>query len=234
MKYLFLFLLSIFALLSVGQVEIATVEVTAFKKKTIDTTFGIDVSRYQGKINWSKVDSNITFVIFKATEGTNIVDSRFKSNWDSCNKIKGAYHFFRPQVSGREQAKKYLSIVSLNSGNIVPVIDVEMTHYWIKKKNRSKGANNLLQYVKYIEEKTGQVPLIYTTGAFWNNYIAPYYPDKEHPLWVADYRKKIEPKIPKDMTEWIIWQYTNRGKISGIKVFVDKNICKNISTIIIN
>lgn len=231
MKRIILFIFLGLSLLTSAQVEIATVEVTAFRRSKPDTIWGIDVSRYQGKIDWLKVDTNIKFVICKATEGTKIVDAKFNYNWENCNLIKGAYHFFRPQLSGKEQAKKYLSVISLESGNIIPIIDVEMTPYWRLKKNRSKGVKNLLQFVNFIESEIGIAPLIYTTGSFWNNYVSPYYPDKEHLLWVADYRKNPEPKTPHDMNDWIIWQFTNRGKISGIKNFVDKNVCKDIKSI---
>ncbi len=192
---------------------------------------GIDISHHQGHIEWNKIDTTIDFVICKSTEGSKFIDYKFEHNWKNIKGIKGCYHFFRPQISGKEQAKRYLSVINLEVGNIIPIVDVEMTPYWRIKKNRVKGVKNLLQFVSYIENETGEIPLIYTTGSFWNNYISPYYPDKDHLLWVADYRKKSEPKTPNDMDDWVIWQFTDRSKISGINTLVDKNICKDIKSI---
>ena len=170
------------------------------------------------------MDSNISFAICKASEGVKIVDSKFSYNWENCKLIKGAYHFFRPQFSGDAQGKIFLSIVPFDSGNIVPVIDVEMTSYWNRLKNRKKGAENLSKMVSYIEEQTGETPIIYTTTHFWDKYVRPYYTMKG-PLWIADFRNG-DPQTPKDKTDWVIWQFCI-NRVKGINKKVDKNICIN-------
>lgn len=191
---------------------------------------GIDVSYYQGTIDWAKIDTTVSFVICKATEGITKIDPKFNYNWQNCPLIKGAYHFFRPQYSGIDQAKLFLSVALVDSGNIMPVIDVEMTKSW--KDDPKKGAKNLTEMVEYIEKTIGITPIIYTSGHFWNLYVSPHYVDKCHIIWVADYRKIEEPKSPEN-TDWTIWQYSDKGTVSGIDGYVDKNICKNIESILI-
>lgn len=210
---------------------LSTVEVVS-TKVTTDTIYGIDVSYYQEKVDFSKIDSTIKFVIIKVSEGGNKIDSKFKYNWNNCHLIKGGYHFFRPQVSGITQAKLFLSQLQLDSGNIRPVIDVEHTRYWNIKKNRKIGVKHLKQMINFIKNETGVEPIIYTTGFFWNDFILPHY-DGVHTLWVADYRKVNEPSTPINMN-WSIWQFTCKAKVSGIKTKVDLNICLNIDEILIH
>src|SRR5690606_30109782 len=98
------------------------------------TIYGIDVSYYQGKIDWPKVKAmeedgvKVTFAFIKATEGLLSVDPYFQRNWREAPKagIKvGAYHFFRPKKSGLWQANFFLQTVSLEKGDLPPVVDIE-------------------------------------------------------------------------------------------------------------
>ena len=79
---------------------------------------GIDVSRYQGEVDWEKVlAQDIDFIFMKATEGETIVDVQFQTNWQKLSELKarkGAYHFFRPTVSSIEQAKHFTKVVKLS------------------------------------------------------------------------------------------------------------------------
>lgn len=228
-KLCLLMILTILTLFSDAQIVLQTVDIIATKPN--DTIYGIDVSFYQGKIDFTKIDSTIKFVIIKVSEGSSRIDPKFKYNWTNCNFIKGGYHFFRPQVSGITQAKLLLSQLDLDTGNIRPIIDVEHTPYWNIKKHRKIGVKNLKQMIDYIKEQTGLEPIIYTGGYFWNSFIAPYY-GGVHTLWIADYRNK-QPNTPLNM-DWIIWQFTCKAKIPGIKTKVDKNICVNLNEILID
>jgi len=224
MKVLATTLLILISLLVKSQITIGPVNVVSFKTKKIDSIYGIDVSYYQGKIDWTKIDTNIKFAIIKSSEGIRRTDNRFKYNWDSCKIIKGGYHFFRPQYSGEQQGKLFLSLVK--SYNIRPVIDVEYTPYWILKSNRKKSVKNLIKMIDYVKKETGYKPIIYTSVNFWTNYVKPSHKES-YTFWLADFRKK-----PTTM-DWSIWQYTCQGKVSGIKPKVDKSITYNINTLLV-
>ncbi|MBL0015595.1 MAG: hypothetical protein IPP17_03940 [Bacteroidetes bacterium] len=92
---------------------------------------GIDVSRYQGKIEWAKVkQAGIRFAFIKATEGTDYVDPYFAVNWDEAKDkgiARGAYHFFRPAQDGKAQAEHFLKQVKWTKGDLPPVLDLEVT-----------------------------------------------------------------------------------------------------------
>jgi GH25 family lysozyme M1 (1,4-beta-N-acetylmuramidase) len=71
-------------------------------------------------------------------------------------------------------------------------------------------------------------PIIYTNAGFWNKYVAPHLKglEKDYHLWIADYRLRDEPKVPKGWDDWTIWQHSCRGNVYGIQNEVDLNICK--------
>ena len=209
------------------QVMFKDVNIISFRTPKIDTIYGIDVSVYQRKIEWSKIDTTIKFAIIKASEGINRVDKRFKFNWDSCRITKGGYHFFRPQFSGEKQGKLFLSLITTDSGSIIPVIDVEYTPYWLGKKNRKKAIKNLSAMVEFLSNESGIDPIIYTSVGFWNKYIVPNY-TFNNKIWIADFRNQGPPNIV-----WSIWQYTCRSRVSGIGPLVDKNITYNIDTLLV-
>lgn len=217
-------------LLSFSQVVLKQVDIIDYKQNKFDIIYGIDVSRFQGKINWSIIDTSLTFAIIKVSEGISLVDNRFLQNWNGCNLIKGGYHFFRPQRSGAQQAKLFLANLHIDYGNIKPVIDVEYTHLWSVKKKRSLYVNNLKDMIDYITKEIGCAPIIYTNENFWLNYIQPYY-NGSHEFWLADYRRK---SVMSSELNWFIWQYTCKGRVKGIIGFVDKNLMtKKIEDILI-
>jgi lysozyme len=106
MKNLLIIFFLLFSLSSYSQSSLREVEIVS-QRKHIDTIQGIDISVYQGKIDWPNIDTNVRFIIIKASEGIARTDNRFKYNWENCNIVKGGYHFFRPQFSGKNQQGRY-------------------------------------------------------------------------------------------------------------------------------
>jgi len=91
---------------------------------------GIDISHHQSYINWDTVASQpIDFAFVKATEGETFSDSLFSYNWNEMSRVeikRGAYHFFRPNISVENQAKNFIDQVDLKEGDLPPVLDVEV------------------------------------------------------------------------------------------------------------
>ena len=184
---------------------------------------GIDVSRYQGEVEWEKVIAQgIDFVFIKATEGNTLVDSQFQSNWQQLSDLKvrkGAYHFFRPTVSPIEQAKHFSKLVEMDYGDLPPVLDIEITD-GVSKSTLINGAKS---WIKIVESNFGMKPIIYTSQKFYNTYLEGHFDD--YPLWIARYNNYAEPAI-NGTNHWSFWQYGNRGKIEGIEGDVDFNVFK--------
>lgn len=181
---------------------------------------GIDVSHHQKAIIWDSIaNSHINFVFVKASEGITLQDSLFQYNWASIKRIglhRGAYHFFRPGYSGKEQANNFLNQVDLEPGDLAPVLDVEV----MDGVNNVKLLKEMYAWIYHVEIATGIKPIIYTNQKFYNDHIAGYFED--YPLWIARYNTKTPYLV--DDRQWNFWQYGNRGRIKGIEGDVDFNV----------
>ena len=180
---------------------------------------GIDVSHHQNHIDWKIVgkQKTIKFVFIKATEGISKLDQKFKTNWDDSksNRIKrGAYHYFRPQVSGFEQAKFYLSVVNFKKGDLYPVLDLEEN----PDSKKALFYKEVDAWLNTVELATGKKPILYASKKYYTSYLEERYPN--HELWVANYKTIKSPLNGK----WKFWQHTERAKILGISGRVDQNV----------
>ena len=152
---------------------------------------GLDISKYQGNINWSEVEKmesegvKLEFAICKVTEGSNKVDRKWKRNLKSIRNTKvilGTYHFFRADKDAVWQAKNFLQYYSYKKGDIPPALDLETTENQSKEIIQTKA----LQFLNYLENETGVVPMIYTNVDFYNAYFSEEKFEK-YPVWIAHY-----------------------------------------------
>ena len=104
---------------------------------------GIDISHYQGKIDWGRLLQNkqtatpLHFIFMKATEGGDHNDTTFEANFVNARNhgfIRGAYHFYIPGTDALKQADFFIRTVKLDSGDLPPVLDVEVTGRKEKKE----------------------------------------------------------------------------------------------------
>lgn len=100
-----------------------------------DVAFGIDVSQYNGKIDWSEVRHQsktkdpIEFVIIRSTVGVD-KDIRYDKNYKEAKEqgfVVGSYHYFRPNENSTRQFKNFKNVIHLEKGDILPVVDIEVT-----------------------------------------------------------------------------------------------------------
>ncbi len=179
---------------------------------------GLDVSHFQGDIDWRKVkESGITFAIMKASEGLTEVDPKFTTNWSgalSAGLVRGAYHFFRPEDDALAQAQHYIKTVQLQAGDLVPVIDIEV----IDSASILAIDAGVKRWLQYVEQATGVKPMIYSDLSFLNSDLESGF--GEYPLWIAEYTSK-EPQVPAAWRKWQIWQYSQSGTVPGIDGAVD-------------
>jgi lysozyme len=186
---------------------------------------GIDVSSYQGRIDWSKVkemhedEVHISFAFIKATEGVVIVDPYFQRNWREAPKagvICGAYHYFRPKVSGKWQAIFFLQNVKTEKGDLPMAVDVEELNGIAPAKMREE----LKAFLKYVEAKTKIKPIIYSGLKFYQDNLDGYFDD--YTLWIAHY---YQPQLNiGSSTKWRFWQHSDKAKVNGISHVTDFNV----------
>ncbi|WP_328907508.1 lysozyme [Streptomyces sp. NBC_00234] len=202
---------------------------------TMDTSGvqGIDVSHWQGAINWGSVKAaGIDFAYVKATEGTSFKDSRFSANYTgsyNAGLIRGAYHFARPNASnGATQAGYFASNGGgwSKDGKTLPgVLDIEHNPsgamcYGLSTTQMRTWVNDF--YTTYKARTTRDV-VIYTTASWWNTCTGNWTGmSTKAPLWVAHWGTS-SPTIPSGFPTWTIWQYTATGRVSGVAGDVDRN-----------
>lgn len=184
---------------------------------------GIDISHHQATIDWADVkkmrDKNIKigFTYIKATEGISNVDDCYRKNWFRAKEAglpRGAYHFFIASKSGRAQAESFIETVTLEKGDLPPVLDIEQTNGASVTDIQERTRDFLVAIEKQYKVK----PIIYTNVDFYNNFLTGKF--DEYPLWVAHYLVKDKPSIDR---KWVFWQHSKTGRVNGIDAPVDFN-----------
>jgi len=184
------------------------------------TTKGIDVSTYQGVIDWNKVKGGgIVFAFARVSDGINSPDAQFLTNWTNMKTrvLRGTYQFFRPSQDPIMQADLVLSKLAaaggLDDSDLPPVLDFET----LDGQTSAVAAQKAQQWLTYIEDQLGRRPIVYsgnnlasTTGTKFSTY----------PLWLPNYTTMC-PLLPAGWAEWTIWQNSSTGAIPGITGNVD-------------
>lgn len=188
---------------------------------------GVDVSSYQGEIDWEVLSSqNISFAFIKATEGSSFVDAYFAYNYEEARKTDlavGAYHFFSYDSPGAAQAENFINTVTPHTSMLPPVIDLEF--YGEKEKNpptREDVSVQLKAMLNILEEHYKQKPILYATEKSYALYLKNDY--AEYDIWIRNVLTK--PKLS-DNREWKFWQYTNRKRLKGYigkEKYIDVNV----------
>ncbi len=181
---------------------------------------GIDVSYYQGTINWTSVkNAGYSFAFARVSDGTGTIDSKFAANWSgikSAGMVRGVYQFFRPNQDAAAQANLLLSkIGTLGAGDLPPVIDVEVTG----GVSGSTVVSQVKIWLDIVRKATGKTPIVYTAKYFWDalpntSSLGPV------TLWVANWGVS-SPALPNLWSTWTFWQYSATGSVPGISGDVD-------------
>ncbi|MBI5490086.1 MAG: hypothetical protein HY905_22320 [Deltaproteobacteria bacterium] len=187
------------------------------------TLQGIDISYYQGTIDWDAVAADgIDFAFIRVSDGVGFEDPEFDRNWAEAARVgiaRGVYQFFRPGQDPVAQADLLISRMgALGPGDMPPVADVEDAD----GESAATIAANLAIWMDRVEAAIGRPPIIYTGLYFWRDSVggADF---AEHPLWIANWGVSC-PNIPDPWTDWLFWQDSASGSIAGISGDVDTDI----------
>ena len=177
------------------------------------TLRGVDVSSYQGSINWATVKAHgISFGFAKATEGLTIADSTFHANWSgmkAAGVVRGAYHFFHPNESATAQADFVLKTVgTLEAGDLPIVLDFEV----LDGVSEATAVADALTFLKTVSSASGKTAILYMSSGF----LGGSYPALDaYTLWVANYGVSC-PHMPPGRSSWAFWQDSESGSVTGI------------------
>ena len=187
---------------------------------------GIDVSRYQKRIDWASVASaGKRFAYIKATEGGDHVDERFLENWVGAQRAglaRGAYHFMYWCRPADQQAAWFRQVVPQDPSALPPVLDLEW-HPDSKKcptrVSKEKALDMARTLLTAMEQHTGKRPIIYTDLNFHRDVLVGEL--RDYPHWIRS--TAAEPREKYGDRTWTMWQFTTTGRVPGIVGDVDRN-----------
>lgn len=197
---------------------------------------GIDVSKWQGDVDWDAVAStSVRFVIMRATIGNTATKARFVdpryeeylAGATANGLVVGAYHRANVGLADGDatrEANFFVDNAQIANGDVLPVLDIEDAHGltvgelqdWVRT------------WVKRVYARTGVRPMLYTSPNFWRVNMGDtiWFADRGYPLWIADWRGNTAPEVPAANwggQGWTFWQWTSKGTVAGITTEVDRD-----------
>lgn len=181
---------------------------------------GLDVSHYQGRIDWERVgrEGGVSYVYCKATEGARYYDDTHTYNITMAHKYGlkvGSYHYYRPTVDIDLQLANLTSHVKADEQDLVPMIDIEED----RGVTEAQFIADLVEFVRKVERYYGRKPLLYTGEYFYNRHFQGMFQDHQ---WMIARYSNSQPTL-KDGKRYLMWQYSDKGNIPGIRGMVDRS-----------
>ena len=188
---------------------------------------GIDVSAWQGKIDWKTVaDYGMGFAILRITEAGNVVDSQFENNLAGCNKYNipvGVYKYSYAMTIAEIQREARKVVSTLNGRRIqCPVfLDLEYNN---QRSLGSESVHKMADAFRESVEAAGYKFAIYCNVDWYENVICSHL--KKYDFWIARYPANddgwLQERLRPDFG--VGWQYSSKAKIPGISGTVDRNV----------
>jgi lysozyme len=213
--------------------------------KAATPTEGIDISHWQGEIDWTEVAAaGKAFAFMKASEDIDFVDGTYvlnRARARAAGLVTGAYHFAQPDRSlgdAEAEADHFLATAAIADGDLPPVLDLERANgltpaelqAWVKA------------YLERIRLRTGVRGVVYTSPNFWSRNMggtAWFATNGYRVVWVAHWTTDPAPRVPASDWAgfgWTFWQYTSSGSVAGItgRVDLDRFAGTDVSSVVID
>ena len=176
----------------------------------------IDVSTWQGVIDWEKAKTSIDGAILRCGYGTKGKDGQFERNASECERLGipycvYLYSYAKTKLDAKAEAKNILSLISGKKITLPVYLDCEQA-------GTESFAYSACKIVGDEIEKAGYKFGVYANLSWWNNYLAIL--GNTYTKWIAQYNKKCTYNGKYDM-----WQYTSSATVLGISGRVDMNEC---------
>jgi lysozyme len=187
---------------------------------------GIDVSWYQKDIDWQAVKrAGTRFAFIKATEGGDLLDRRFRENWEEARAAgvpRGAYHFVFWCRPAKDQVRWFIRNVPKEQDALPPVLDVEWSHKTsCQRPSAEKARAKMREMLRAFEAHYGKKPVIYTDINFHEDVLEGTTEFDHYPFWIRSVAAK--PKERYGDRPWEFWQFTATGRVPGVVGDVDRN-----------
>lgn len=189
---------------------------------------GFDCSHFN-TINWKTLPDIFKFCFIKGAQGLTYHDPAFQTNWKAA-KDKGlevgTYDFWVANADPAAQADNFLNrgvdwslpgqlppVIDIeNQVGATPVISAQLDRYILD--NKTKCRDNALRLLEIVATRTGKTPIVYCSPNFLNEYLGDSVSFSKYGLWIAGYQDRV-PHLPAGFTNWLFWQYSERGTQQG-------------------
>jgi lysozyme len=192
-------------------------------------TEGVDVSQFQGTVNWSRVAAaGKRFAMVRASAGSLTADPKYSANRAGA-KAAGlkvaAYHFANPDSKPGDattEADWFLSLAKPTHGDLLPVLDLEVTNGLSTAQMQTWA----MTWLERVRSKLGVRAMIYTSPNFWATKMGnstAFAQAGYTVLWIANWGVST-PAVPAanwSGNGWTFWQYSSCGHVNGISGCVD-------------
>ncbi len=191
---------------------------------------GIDVSKWNLEMNWSIAKAaGAKFAFVRAgsisTAAACYTDRQFIRNARIAPEYMpiGFYWYFRPQFNAEKQADYFCELIQQKDYKLQPVLDLETDGYETPAQITKSAGDFALR----VNQNLGVLPILYSRGAWLNQYTVPDPLLKILNLWIARYTSKKKPwgnilpwpdwpgVKPRDFNEWLFWQFSAKGNGRG-------------------
>ncbi len=179
---------------------------------------GIDVSSYQGDVDWKKVKAaGVLFAFARVSDGADTVDPKLAANLAGMKRaglLRGAYQYFRASADWKAQADLMLAALRKGRGvELPPVVDVETDD----GQKPELLQQRLRAWLRRVEKRARKRPIIYTSPAMSEKLGGRF---GSFRLWIAHYQVEC-PTVPDGWTRWHFWQHSQTGRVPGVLGDVD-------------
>lgn len=181
----------------------------------------IDVSEFQGSIDWERVKaSGVQGAIIRCSVGLDYIDTKFARNVEECLRLGlhvGAYHFSWAGTADYaiKEAEKFIGLCKNYKFDLPLYYDIEKGDKTPRTTTAQLTTEAFINRCKELGYKVG----VYANLDYFNNYLDPV-KLKDYPLWIAQYYSRLTHKNPELFG---MWQYTSTGRVDGISGNVDLN-----------
>jgi lysozyme len=187
--------------------------------------YGIDVSNYQGQIDWNAVRRDgIRFAYMKATEGGDFTDAHFAANWAGAGAAgvdRGAYHYFTLCTPGATQAANFLHALALplsaESHRLAPAVDLELAGNCRQRPDLATVDRELTTFLSVVEAQTHTPTVLYVGEDFGERYPASSL--LHRPRWRLRFLRRPH-------GDWVVWQVDGLAHVNGIHGKVDLDVMR--------
>lgn len=191
---------------------------------------GIDVSKWQGTVNWATVAASARFAYVKATEGTTYVSPTFATQYagaKAAGLYTGAYAFARPDAPALAQADYFVDNAKFahDGKTLPPMLDIEWPYtgssgqyvapYPCYGLSPADMVTWVRTFVNEVKRRTGSKMMIYTATSWWNPCTGHTTAFGDQYLDVAWYSSTPPTTLPSGWSTWTVWQYASGGALPG-------------------